>query len=156
MIEAVRQWTGRVLGRGDAAISVPVLDGALKSNRLIEDAEVVADRADAERVREPGGALARAAVGEVELHDAAAAAELHDVVLPAIGRIRLRSVGGPEHIAADGRRERVDGMQAQPARRLEATTVVRTADDAHLTTAERHREAAARQEIGRASCRERV
>jgi hypothetical protein len=42
MIDALRQWTDRLLGRGDAAISVPVLDGALKSNRLIEDAEIVA------------------------------------------------------------------------------------------------------------------
>ena len=43
MIEAIKQWTERVLGRGDAAISVPVLDGALKSNRLIEVAEVVVE-----------------------------------------------------------------------------------------------------------------
>jgi len=43
MIDALKQWTERMLGRGDAAISVPVLDGALKSNRLIEDAEVVAE-----------------------------------------------------------------------------------------------------------------
>ena len=40
---ALRQWTDRLLGRGDAAISVPVLDGALKSNRLLEDVEVVAE-----------------------------------------------------------------------------------------------------------------
>ena len=43
VIDALKQWTERLLGRGDAAISVPVLDGALKSNRLIEDAEVVAE-----------------------------------------------------------------------------------------------------------------
>ena len=42
MIDALKQWTERLLGRGDAAITVPVLDGALRSNRLIEDAEVVA------------------------------------------------------------------------------------------------------------------
>ncbi|HTP74493.1 MAG TPA: strictosidine synthase [Burkholderiaceae bacterium] len=43
MIDALKQWTERLLGRGDAAITVPVLDGALRSNRLIEDAEVVAE-----------------------------------------------------------------------------------------------------------------
>lgn len=42
MIAALREFTDRLLGRGEASISVPVFDGALKSNTLIEDAEVVA------------------------------------------------------------------------------------------------------------------
>lgn len=42
MIAALTQWKDRLLGRGDAAITVPVFDGALKSNRLIEDARVLA------------------------------------------------------------------------------------------------------------------
>ena len=42
MIAGVLAWKDRLLGRGDAAITVPVFDGALKSNRLIEDATGVA------------------------------------------------------------------------------------------------------------------
>jgi len=42
MIAALADWKDRLLGRGDAAITVPVFDGALKSNRLIEDARIVA------------------------------------------------------------------------------------------------------------------
>jgi sugar lactone lactonase YvrE len=40
---ALKAWGDRLLGRGDAAITVPVFDGALKSNQLIEDAAVVAE-----------------------------------------------------------------------------------------------------------------
>lgn len=42
MIAALAGVRDRLLGRGDASITVPVFDGALKSNRLIEDADVVA------------------------------------------------------------------------------------------------------------------
>ena len=42
MIAALLDVRDRLLGRGAASISVPVFDGALKSNRLIEDAETVA------------------------------------------------------------------------------------------------------------------
>ena len=40
MITALREWKDRLLGRGDAAITVPVFDGALKSNNLLEEAAV--------------------------------------------------------------------------------------------------------------------
>jgi len=42
MINALLEWKDRLLGRGDAAITVPVFDGALKSNNLLEDAAVFA------------------------------------------------------------------------------------------------------------------
>ena len=42
MIGALRDWKDRLLGRGDASITVPVFDGALKSNNLLEDAPVFA------------------------------------------------------------------------------------------------------------------
>ncbi len=44
-MNAVKAWSDRLLGRGEASITVPVFDGALKSNRLIEDAPVLADLA---------------------------------------------------------------------------------------------------------------
>ena len=42
MIGALLDWKDRLLGRGDASITVPVFDGALKSNNLLEDAPVFA------------------------------------------------------------------------------------------------------------------
>lgn len=42
MIAAFLEWKDRLLGRGKASITVPVFDGALKSNRIIEDAKVLA------------------------------------------------------------------------------------------------------------------
>lgn len=41
MIAAVRDFTNRFLGRGDATIAVPSFDGALKPNQLIEQAETL-------------------------------------------------------------------------------------------------------------------
>ncbi len=42
MIGALLHWKDRLLGRGDASITVPVFDGALKSNNLLEEAAVFA------------------------------------------------------------------------------------------------------------------
>jgi hypothetical protein len=42
MIGAVRDFVDRFLGRGDATITVPSFDGALKPNQLLEQAETVA------------------------------------------------------------------------------------------------------------------
>jgi sugar lactone lactonase YvrE len=38
MANALRTWVDRFLGRGEAAVTVPALDGALKPNNLLEDA----------------------------------------------------------------------------------------------------------------------
>ena len=43
MIAGLRGISDRVLGRGEAAITVPPFDGALKPNQLLEDATVVAE-----------------------------------------------------------------------------------------------------------------
>ena len=42
MLAAIRQLSDRVLGRGTAAITVPVMDGALKANRVLDEATVLA------------------------------------------------------------------------------------------------------------------
>ncbi|MBR0692578.1 hypothetical protein [Bradyrhizobium lablabi] len=41
MIAAVRDFANRVLGRGDATITVPSFDGALKPNQLLESAQTL-------------------------------------------------------------------------------------------------------------------
>lgn len=40
-IDRLVTWRDKLLGRGDAAISIPTLDGACKPNRILEDAKVV-------------------------------------------------------------------------------------------------------------------
>jgi sugar lactone lactonase YvrE len=42
VIDALLDWKDRLLGRGDASITVPVFDGALKSNNLLEEAAAFA------------------------------------------------------------------------------------------------------------------
>ena len=39
MIDAVREFANRFLGRGEATIAVPSFDGALKPNQKLEEAE---------------------------------------------------------------------------------------------------------------------
>jgi len=41
MMEALSRMRDRFLGRGDAAITIPIFDGALKPNRVLEDAEQI-------------------------------------------------------------------------------------------------------------------
>ena len=41
MIAALKNFTDRLLGRGDATITVPSFDGALKPNQILEKAEIV-------------------------------------------------------------------------------------------------------------------
>ncbi len=43
MIAAITEFRDRLLGRGSASITVPVFDGALKANHLVEQAQVVAE-----------------------------------------------------------------------------------------------------------------
>ena len=45
MIAALRNWTDQLLGRGAAAITVPMFDGALKPNQILEQAETFAEAA---------------------------------------------------------------------------------------------------------------
>jgi len=57
MIPALEDFFDRVLGRGDAAITVPTFDGALKPNQLLERAEVVGEFAEPEDLARIGDAL---------------------------------------------------------------------------------------------------
>ena len=47
MIAAMRQFGDWLLGRGEASITIPIFDGALKPNQILEKAEVVAEFEDA-------------------------------------------------------------------------------------------------------------
>jgi hypothetical protein len=47
MIAALREFGDWLLGRGEASITIPIFDGALKPNQMLEGAEVVAEFEDA-------------------------------------------------------------------------------------------------------------
>jgi hypothetical protein len=57
VIAAIRDLADRFLGRGEASITVPPFDGALKPNRLLEEADVVAELAEPEDLATDGKAL---------------------------------------------------------------------------------------------------
>lgn len=57
MIQALRRWRDQTLGRGEASTTVPVLDGALKPNRLIEEAEFLAELDSPEDLATDGKAV---------------------------------------------------------------------------------------------------
>ncbi len=57
MIAVLRDLTDRLLGRGEAAITVPPFDGALKPNQRLETAEVFAELAAPEDIASDGTAL---------------------------------------------------------------------------------------------------
>ncbi|HEY6514242.1 MAG TPA: strictosidine synthase [Burkholderiaceae bacterium] len=134
MIDAIKQWTERLLGRGDAAISVPVLDGALRSNRLIEDAEVVAELdapedlasdgrslfvADGARVLRVDGAGAMAVEHTFERAVSALACLPGGGLAVALGGGEVRVVGGPR----DGLRfDAAGGRRLNAVNALAATT----------------------------------
>ena len=133
MIDAIKQWTERMLGRGDAAISVPVLDGALKSNRLVEDAEVVAELdapedlasdgtslfvADGTRVLRVDGAEAPTVAHTFERTVSALACLPGGGIAVALGGREVRVVGGPH----DGRRfDSVGGLRLNAVNALAGT-----------------------------------
>jgi len=108
MIDAIKQWTERLLGRGDAAITVPVFDGALKSNRLIEDAEVIAELDAPEDLASDGASLFVADGARVLRFDSAgghAVAHAFERTISALACLP----GGGIAVALGGREVRVLG-----------------------------------------------
>jgi len=139
LTQSVRALSDRLLGRGEAAITVPVFDGALKSNRLLEDAEVVATLAAPEDLATDGRSLFVADGSRVlrldprpDTGSTAEPVELHHFDQPvtalaclpggslavALGGQTVRVLGGPH----DGRQwERVDGRPLHAVNALSAT-----------------------------------
>src|SRR5689334_2461076 len=54
MIDAMRQFGDWILGRGEASITIPIFDGALKPNQVLEHAEIVAEFENASDIAADG------------------------------------------------------------------------------------------------------
>ncbi|WP_422097625.1 strictosidine synthase [Variovorax sp.] len=76
MLDTLRGFTDRLLGRGSAAITVPVMDGVLKPNRALDNAEVVAELADIDDLAVADGVLWIAAGPALYRLDGGAPAEV--------------------------------------------------------------------------------
>jgi hypothetical protein len=114
MIAALKSLGDRILGRGDASITVPIFDGALKPNQILADAEPVDSFDDANDIASDGRSLLVADGGRIVSVGSAGKTEVARFddtvtalcVLPdggvaaALGGREIRIVGG----AADGRR----------------------------------------------------
>jgi len=132
VIAAVREFANRFLGRGDATITVPSFDGALKPNQILEQAETFAELQDPEDLATDGTSLFVADGATVLRYDGdvvTTVAQLDEritglAVLPhgglalALGGTELRVVGGPR----DGRTwTSVAGNRLNAANAIHAT-----------------------------------
>jgi hypothetical protein len=113
VIAALRTWTDHFLGRGTAAITVPIFDGALKPNQILEQAETFAELEAPEDLATDGTSLFVAdgacvlrydddtptTVAQVDGRITGLAVLPHGGFAVALNGTELRVVGGPN----DGR-----------------------------------------------------
>ena len=112
MIEALLDWKDRLLGRGSASITVPVFDGALKSNNVLEQAPVFAALDDPNDLASDGRSLYVADGASVLRYDVAAqgdaaASEVQRFEQP-VSALACLPAGGLA-VALDGREVRLVG-----------------------------------------------
>ena len=115
MFDSLKTFTDRLLGRGSAAITVPVMDGTLKPNRMLDDATVVAQLPGIDDLAGDGQALWASAGPALYRIDDTGPVELRRFDAP-ISALAM-SAGGRLAVALDGRRiEVLDAAGAQIAR----------------------------------------
>ncbi len=105
MISAVRDFTNRLLGRGDATIAVPSFDGALKPNQLLETAQTILECASPEDLAVDGTTLFCAEGVRLLRLDGTAATEVRSFDRPISALAALP--GGGVAVALGGREVRV-------------------------------------------------
>ena len=113
MIAALRDLTDRLLGRGDATITVPSFDGALKPNQILEKAEIVARFDAPEDLATDGKALYIADDARVLRLDGAATTEVRRFDR-AVSALCCLPDGGIA-VALDGREVQVFATPAAPS-----------------------------------------
>ena len=107
MMGAWAAFADRLLGRGDAAVTVPPFDGALKPNQYLEEAEVFAEADDGADLASDGRDLYVAQGSRVVRHQNGAASEIarFDARVTALCALP----GDGFAVALDGKRVRVVG-----------------------------------------------
>lgn len=118
MFDSLKTFTDRVLGRGSAAITVPVMDGTLKPNRLLEEAEVVAELPGIDDLAGDDRALWASAGPALHRIEDSGAVEQRRFDAP-ISALAL-SPGGRLAVALDGRRIEVFDAAGATVGRLDA------------------------------------
>ena len=150
MITALRDWTDRLLGRGDAAITVPVFDGALKSNNLLEEAAVWAKLDAPEDLATDGQSVFVADGATVLRYDAAdrsaSATVVHRFDRPVTALGCLPGSSGLV-VALDGREVRIVGgvhdgrrWNAVAGKPLHAVNAISAGSDGRLVATDGSRE----------------
>jgi hypothetical protein len=139
-MSALAKLTDRLLGRGDAAVTVPPFDGALKPNQYLEDAAVFAELDDLEDLASDGRDLFVAQgkkilryrdgvateVAHFEQRVTALCVSAEGELAVALDGTRVRLVGGPRDgrvwdAAAGTRFNSVNALAATPSGSLLAT-----------------------------------
>jgi hypothetical protein len=105
VIGAVKQFADRFLGRGEATITVPSFDGALKPNQTLEAAETILERAAFADLASDGANLYLADGARLLRLDGATASELRAFDLPISALCALP--GGRLAVALAGRDLRI-------------------------------------------------
>lgn len=116
MIAALKSFTDRLLGRGDATITVPSFDGALKPNQILENAEIVAQFDAPEDLATDGKALYIADGAVILRLDGAATTEVRRFDRPVTALCCLPD--GGIAVALDGREVQVFATPSAPAATL--------------------------------------
>jgi len=107
VIAALRNFADRFLGRGDAAITVPPFDGALKPNQLLEQAEILAQLEAPEDLATDGTSLFVADGAHVLRFNGKNATQVAQFDRPVTALACLP--GGGLAVALDGREVRIQG-----------------------------------------------
>jgi sugar lactone lactonase YvrE len=105
MIAALKEFADRLLGRGDATITVPSFDGALKPNQILEKAETAGQFDAAEDIATDGKAIYIADGVAIRRLDASGISEVRRFDRP-ITALCCMADGGLA-VALDGREVRV-------------------------------------------------
>ncbi len=114
VIAAIREFANRVLGRGDATITVPSFDGALKPNQKLEQAETIFECAAPEDLATDGVSVFLADGSRILRLDRAAPTEIRSFDQP-ISALACMPGGGVA-VALGGREVRIyaDPTAAKP------------------------------------------
>ena len=128
MIAALKSFTDRLLGRGEATITVPSFDGALKPNQILEKAEVVGQFDAPEDLATDGKALYLADGMAILRLDGAAATELRRFDRPITALCCLPD--GGIAVALDGREVQVFVTPSAPSPTLTFSDSTMTAINA--------------------------